>query len=270
MRRVVSIIVAVILFLLIVCLAFSGSIVWSDYFTGLAIALTTIILGVLYWGFKPQIHGFFKKNEKLERAEIKTEPKTETVRTETNISERKESRKSALLPDNTEITKLNVNEELLDEIYEQAYSQVIETYHDAKLSHLAIQVFPFREFFPNINIYFTFYSKSANKNAKFRYSEFQSQVEHITPDKRVRIDYDREVFADLPWKESPEWTQFLKRAYVRLNPISPNENSNYNISARAYSQDFPWTVTFEDGYSGEESRVYWNGKGLDENSMKYS
>ena len=199
---------------------------------------------------------------------VKTEPRNEAIGTKTTTIEEKKSQKSVLLPDTQDITKLNIDDNLLDQIYEQAHTQAINTYHDAKLSIFTIQVFPFQRIGANVTIYLDFYSKWADKTCTFRYSDFQPQVEHSTPDKRAKSDYDRKVFENMPWKESPQWMQFLKRVYVKITPISPSTKTYYHLTARAYSQEAPWKVTFEDGFSGEEHPYVWNGKGLDEDSIK--
>ena len=92
-------------------------------------------------------------------------------------------------------------------------------------------------------------------------------MEHVTPDKFAK-DYDRKVFVNLPWKESPQWMQFLNMAYVRIKPIQPAIRTSYYLIARAYSKDAPWKLEFEDGFTGKDYSYEWNGKGLDENSIK--
>jgi hypothetical protein len=253
MRRLVSIVIAVILFLIIIYLAVSGYIVMSDFWTGLSIALIPIALAILFWGFKPQIYGFLKKNGKTKRVGIKTEP-----------IEKKESR-STLLPDSTDIMKLNINEELLDQIYEQARSQAVGIHHDAKLSSFMIQVFPFQKV---VSIFMDFYSKWTDRTYTFKYSDFELQVKHVIPDKFAKNDYTRKVFSNLPWKESPQWMQFLNMAYVRIKPIQPAARTYYYLLARAYSKNAPWILTFEDGFTGKDYVFEWNGKGLDKNSIK--
>ena len=275
MRTIVSIIVASVLFLLVIYLAFSGNIVWLDFWTGLSIALIPVALAILYWGLKPQIQGLFKGKSKTQQDKItnvlleqETNQKSATPLAKTSFSIEKKNQSSVLLPDRNEITKLNITDGLLDQIYEQAQTQAITMYYDAQLSSFTIQVFPFQDVGASVNIYFSFYSKWVNKTCTFRYSDFQPQVEHTLPDKRARSDYDKQIFNTLPWRESPQWLQFLGRVYVRIKPIPPAKSTCYHLNARAYSKNTPWRVTFEDGFSGNEYVFEWDGKGLDENSIK--
>jgi hypothetical protein len=256
MRTIASILVACALFVIVGYLAYSGNIILSDFWTGVAVVLVGTALGILYWGFRPQISGFFKEKRETRRYEAEAAPSEEV---------RKQG--SALLPDNSEITRLNIDDRLLDQIYKQAGSAAINIYHDAKLSHFTIQVFPFEKNGPSVNIYFDFYSKWADKTSKFVYNDSSQQVRHFTPDKRPTSDYSRETFTTLPWEKSPQWMQFLDRAYARIKPLSSVEETCYYFSASP-TQGIGLRAMFDDGFSGNEYVFAWDGKGLDGNSIK--
>jgi len=254
MRTAISITVAIILFTFVGYLVYSESIALSEYWTSLAVTLTAIALGILYWGFKPKIDRFFEKKRETPKGKVETAPSLEVKK-----------RKSALLPDNTQITKLNINDSLLDKIYEQAQRIAIDLYHDAQLSYFAIQVFPYDKHGASVNIYLDFYSKWTDKICGFQYSDLSEDLRHITPDKSPMVDFQRSVFAALPWKTSPQWMQFLNRTYAKIRPLPPAEGTCYHLSV---STSTDWNLKFEDGFSGKEYKFKWNGRGLDENSIK--
>jgi hypothetical protein len=173
---------------------------------------------------------------------------------------------SPLLPDTTEVTKLEMDDVLLDKIYEQARSEAVKTYDDAGLSSFSIQVYPFESGRPSVYIYFVFYSKWANKICDFQYSDLTSSLKHYTPDKRAKTDVYRRVFSTLPWKTSPQFLRALKLAYDKIKPLPSVKGTSY-LFFRLASQDH-WSLKFEDGTSGEEYSFSWNGQGLDENSIR--
>jgi hypothetical protein len=193
-----------------------------------------------------------------------TKPAALTVETKGQ----KDTTGSSLLPDITEITQLRIDNNLLDQTYEQARKQAIDINNDAQLSRFTIQVFPFQEATCKVHIYFDFYSKWTDKQYSFRYSEDDPQVVHVLPDKRAKIGYDREVFKSLPWKDSPQWMQFLNKVYVKIKPLNQAMKTCYHLSASAYAKETPWRVTFEDGFSGNDYTFKWDGKGLGEDSIK--
>ena len=274
MRETVSIVVAVALSVVILFLAFSGSVVPQDFWTGISIALVTLTLGVLYWGFKPRIDKFFTKERDFQKDKTATpllkeeeSPKNELIQTETEPSKEKKISRRGLLADTEDISKLDIENDFLDQIYGQAHNQAIHIYYDAQLSHFIIQVWPFAEVGANVNIYFDFHSKWVDKTCSFRYSDANPQVEHSLPDMPAKSDFDRRSFAKLPWKESPQWIHFLNRAYIKIKPLVPASKTRYHLSAGAYNSP-SWRLTFDDGFTGNDFVFEWNGKGLDENSIK--
>jgi hypothetical protein len=211
------------------------------------------------------------KNEKQKEDQIKqsvlsaTEREIQNHKIET-LTKKEQTQKNSFLPDEKDIFNLAIDNYLLDQIYEQAHSQVIRLYHDAQLARFIIQVFLMQQAIPHVTIFFFFYSKWADKLCCFRYGD-NLKMEHSTPDKPVKEDVDRKVFEKLPWRESPEWMSFLKMAYAKITPLSPSFKTYYSIASYAFCE-LPWTAKFEDGFSGNEFSFDWNGKGLDEKSIK--
>jgi len=202
-------------------------------------------------------------------AQGKTERKHEEERIELPTPSRAQGKrqKSALLPENANITKLNIDDNLLDAIYEQAHRKAIDIYHDAQLLGFSIQVYPFNRIGTRVNIYLIFYSNWADKMCRFRYREDTPQVKHSGPDKRPKVGSEREVFTTLPWKKCSQWKQFLHRVYAKIGPFAPAIGTVYHLWAHP-TQKTHWLLSFNDNFSGNEYLFEWNGRGLDKNSVK--
>jgi hypothetical protein len=181
------------------------------------------------------------------------------------MKEPKAPKGSPLLPDSTEITRLRIDGNFVDKIYEEARNEALNTYDDAQLSYFAIQASPFETEGPMVYIYFDFYSKWANRICRFQYSDLSSKLKHYTPDKHAK-KYEGSVFNDLPWKRSPHFLECLNKVYDKIKPLSFVKGTNYILFVEASEED--WSIKFEDGLNGNEYWYDWNGKGLDENSIK--
>jgi len=164
--------------------------------------------------------------------------------------------KSALLPDIAEITKLSIDDSLLDKIYEQANRTAIDLYHDSKLCYFAIQVLPYETYGATVCIYLDFYSKWADKTCRFQYSDLSGNLEHRIPDKAPIVKSYVNAFDSLPWKMSSHWRQFLDRAYVKIRPLPAVEGTCYHLTCRRShaTSSIDWSLKFDDGLSGKE---YW-------------
>jgi len=251
-------------------------------FFGILVALSSVIMGlcsVVEWeivavlvavslGIPSLMLTYEKVKPKEEIAQGKAERKHEKERIKPPSVPLKEGekQKSALLLDSTNITKLNIDDSLLDSIYEQAHRKAVQIYHDAQLSQFTIQVFPFAEIGSRVNIYLDFYSKWADKRCTFRYDKVTPQVEHCPPDKSPKYDSFREVFTSLPWKESPHWRQILNRVYAKIGPFAPANMTVYYL--KTWTPRPHWHLSFTDNFSGNDYAFVWDGKGLDENSVR--
>jgi hypothetical protein len=60
MRKLLSVVGAIVFFFLVGLLIYQGGVNLSDYSTQLAVLLTTLGIGVLAWGFKPEIANLVK------------------------------------------------------------------------------------------------------------------------------------------------------------------------------------------------------------------
>jgi hypothetical protein len=269
MRTVISVIVAVSIFIFVAYLVQSGNVVQSDYWTALAVALTITGLTVLTWGQKPRIMKLVKGKKTAHEDKVVTKPSSDKVNEVTGQfakEVKKGIKKDILLEPNT-IIKLKIDNSFLDNLYQQAYNQAINIHPDAKLSTFTIQVFPFAQTQSKVNIYLDFYSKIANKLTQFRFDEFSSNLEQRLPIRPAKHDFQKAVFADLPWKVSPHWMQFLERVYSIIRPIHPATATFYHLRAMPYG-DMVWSVDFNDEFTGEAHRFSWNGEGFDEKSFR--
>ena len=211
---------------------------------------------------------------KLEKKQRETEirqpppPKTEgEIKSDVTAAPSKEekTKKTLLLPDKPDITKLDISNYLFDQIYEQARAQALVSYPDAQLAHLTIQIFPFHEVGRRVNIYLDFYSKWANKRCKFRFSEDEQQVIHAPPDRPVREDSHKNIFETMPWRKNPQWIQFLNRVYAKIGPFASATGTIYHLSANPPEGNYwDWSLSFDDCFAGREYRFGWNGKDVED------
>lgn len=166
-------------------------------------------------------------------------------------------RKRVLLPDPNCIWKLNIDNVLLNESYGQAYGHAVNKYHDAKLSCLAILVHPYAD--DRVSIHFSFYSKWADRVSSFGISEV-GDIHEFLPDKPAASNFERTTFDELPWNREQNWLQFLKKSCEKVGPLSPDRWTNYTLSAYPHAES-PWLMHFEDGVTGKEIWLDWDGKG---------
>lgn len=195
--------------------------------------------------------------------------KTQKDKVETVPPRERKTQEIVLLPDSADITRLSITNDLLNQIYEQAHRQAIDKYNDAQLSAFIIQVFPFADITPKVNIYLWFYSRWADKLCRFRFSDKLPQVENYPPDKFVREDRERVTFVTLPWKKSPQWMQFLNRVYSKIGPFASASGTYYQLNAfPPENSQGDWIVSFDDHFTGKEYAFEWNGKKIDDQSIK--
>lgn len=240
------------------------------------IGIPSLILG--YEKMKPKDKTTDLRKVKDERARIKPHDwAREEIENELESESPRESEaKCMLLPDKTNITKLAISNDLLDQIYESARRLATHTYRytDAELSQFFLQVYPYgiRADMPSalVNIYMDFYSKIADKKCRFKFGGDTQQIKHLSPDKFVRYDSDRKVFGTLPWNESPLWMKFLDIVYIRKGPLPKAQTTYYHLSAFINQENkLSWRISFTDDSSGRDFRAVWDGTKLDEENIRF-
>jgi len=257
MRFKISIIVSTILFVSVIYLAYSGKIALLDYWTGLAIFLTSIAIGVLYWGFKPYIKRSFEKTS-IQDSKKESAP---FVKMDEDKSELQPAKNRASF-------EHHIDDNLLDQIYEKAHQKTVDIYHDAKLSYWGVIIYPFRTT-SNTTILLDFYSKWADKKSSFHYNVSSRELKHMLPDRVVKMDFNRTIYKDLPWKKSPKWKDIIKKAYPKIGPF-PADNRTYAHLWAVQEQELLWYLKFDDHFSGKTHSFHWDGRRLDEKSLKLS
>ncbi len=196
----------------------------------------------------------------------------------TNVIETRSSgeteQTSFLLPDNTKIADLKIDNNFLDELYESAQNLAKAEYYDAQLSSFSINVFPFISNLSRVSIYFDFFSSIGGRICTFKFSDGNPKVVHCPPDKQARDDLSKKVLKNLPWKESPEWKQFLQISIAKTGQLPPNDMTRYVLMAFPWGiedlgkTDVFWSVSVVDNFSGNEHSLRWNGKTIAENNIK--
>lgn len=174
-----------------------------------------------------------------------------------------------LLPDRADIAKIGVTNDLLSRIYKEAYHQAIGKYDDAQFSRFTIQVFPFSKVGAKVNIYLRFYSRGADRICNFRFSDLEPQVQNILPDDFPTQNWQREISTTIPWKKSPQWKQFLSRAYSQIGPFAPAIGTSCHLSVlRAGKSQWNWILDFKDRFTGKEYQFTWNGKKINDKNIR--
>lgn len=179
------------------------------------------------------------------------EPQEETV-------ELVPERQRVFLPNKNEIWRLNVDNSLLTELYGEAHGLAITKFQDAKLARMSIVVHPYWTG-SRVGIIFTFYSQWADRICKYRESEASDMAE-LKPSKPAEYEYERITFDEQPWLRDPEWPQFVRKAYEKAGPLTPDEQTYYILSAFA-AFDPQWSIGFYDGFTGNKFEFDWDGKG---------
>jgi HEPN domain-containing protein len=169
--------------------------------------------------------------------------------------------------DGDQITKLDIDDDLLDHFYEQARLEATKAYDDACLSYFGILAHPYGKPHPTVSIFMYFFSKWGDRICSFQYDVLTQTLIRNLPDKRSKLNLFKGEFADLPWKTSPQWRQFLSRAYDKIKPLSPARETYYSLWLHP-TPEAKWNLVFEDGLNGNEYSFEWNGRKLDQDSIK--
>lgn len=211
----------------------------------LAIALALVAVRATRWKRK-----YERVSGKLEEIKGLVEEQREAM------EEQREAmrRKRVFLPDPNNVSKLNIDNDLLNELYGQAYSRAVSKYHDAKLSSLTILVYPYKD--DRVSIHFNFYSQWAGRQCTLMIGEIGDMRESL-PNKPTEGEA---TFEELPWVRDPNWPQFLKKSCEKVGPLPPAPGSDCFLLAEA-GGNFRWRVAFEDGVTGKVFWLRWDGKG---------
>ena len=185
------------------------------------------------------------------------------------------ARKSRLLPDSRKIADLDLDNSYLDQIYDTAKNLAKDKYLDARFASFEIVVHPFLQTrLPRVSVLLSFYSALTGKICLYHVSDANLQVEHFPPDKEAKDNFGKMVLKNLPWKESPNWKQFLQLSIAKIGPLSPNWMTSYVLSARPWGiatlgeTDLFWHLGLNDNFSGREYSFRWNGLEVNADNVK--
>lgn len=195
-------------------------------------------------------------------------PKTEDARAG---EKEPETQENVLLSDISDITRLGINNDFLNQSYKRAHAQARSRYRDAELHSLALWVYPFVSAIPKVTVDFYFCSLSAQRSCRFQTDETSRETRHLPPDGFIRKDHEKRIFRTLPWKKSPNWLEFLKQMYARISPLSQVDQTFYSLHVFPDSEgNTIWDLLFSDGFSGQEYTVGWTGKEIDDRNIWYA
>jgi len=173
---------------------------------------------------------------------------------------------SNLIPDISDISKLAISNDDLDQMYEEAKNYAVLAYDDAIFTQLAIQVYPFMT--SKVSVYFDFYSKWAKKTYTYRFTGNILKGEHGSPDKVVNNNSEIKAFHKLPWKINSNWLDFIQKTYKLVGPFAPSLGSNYILYGDPPNNDYYWRIIFDDDFNGKNYTYEWKGGKIDESTIK--
>jgi hypothetical protein len=241
--------------LVFVVLQFLGIVHISGIAVSIAlnIIFATVLVVLIVWGTKWK-RKYQRVSSRLEETKGLVEKQMEGIKGLEETLKEAKKRKRVLLPDPNNISRLNVDNDLLNELYGQAYGGAVSKYHDAKLSGFAILVYPYSD--DRVSIHFEFHSQWAGRKCTFMIGEIGDMKESL-PNEPV----EREAtFDELPWIQNPNWPQFLKKSCEKVGPLPSAPQTNYILSADAY-RERQWRLLSKDGVTGKMSDFDWDGIG---------
>jgi len=226
----------------------------------LNIIFVIVLVVLIVWGikWKRKYEAATRRIEEMQGAATEVMKGLEVLKKDIEAEKKAIERKMVLLPDETNISRLKIDNALLSELYGQACGRAVDKYHDAKLNGLSIVVHPYTPSGDKVAILFDFYSKWANRVCRFYISETEDMHE-LLPDHPAE-ESDKATFDELPWVKAQNWAQFLKKSCEKVGPLSPNPWTNYMLSADAHRK-LQWWISFEDGVTGKRSNFDWDGIG---------
>jgi hypothetical protein len=162
-----------------------------------------------------------------------------------------------LTVDETDMWKLNINNALLDKLYEEAYNLAILDIQDAKLSEFDIDVFPYSTT-SKVRITYCFYSNEAERELDYVFND------------RLNISLERDIsgiaivnrvtFESLPWLTTQEWMSTIKKACENVGPLTPDDHTGYLVWV-VNSPKLTWHINISDSVNWHWTLFAWDGQG---------
>ncbi len=164
---------------------------------------------------------------------------------------------NTLTVDEESFWKLNINNALLNKLYEEAYNVAILDIPDAKLSEFDIDVFPYSPA-SKVKITYCFYSNGSDR-----------EVDYVFDDK-LNISLERDIsgiaivnkvtFESFPWITTQEWMSFIKTACEKIGPLAPDYHTGYLVWVVAWPKT-TWHININDSINWHWTLFKWDGQG---------
>ncbi|MDD5339268.1 MAG: hypothetical protein PHG35_07670 [Dehalococcoidales bacterium] len=153
--------------------------------------------------------------------------------------------------------QLNLNDDLLNNSYEQAYYLVTQEMPDAKLCEFDIDVFPYSRV-SKVRLTYCFYSESADREIDYF---FNDRLE-ITLERDITgvAIVNRSTFDTPPWIATKGWLQPIKIACEKTGSLDPSYATGYLVWV-VNSPELTWNININDSVNWHWSLFKWNGRG---------
>ncbi len=275
MLKGLAVILTVALIVVIVFVAIFSWETFMEYFIQLLSSLTVSLIALWLVAYRKEINTLkTKETENVSTVSVSEQQVVDESVKESKVFCDRENSKNSIknsiyLPNINSPDKLNIDNSLIDNVYDKALKMAVSIFSDSELSMFSIMVDPYNALCPesgeqpHVLISYYFYSKNAKKTCLIMFDETDG-LRHKTPDEDARYIHEISAFSKVPWKGS-NWQEFIIKAFEREKPIS--ENSYYNLIVIPFDKKLPWSIVFHDTFNGSRHSYDWNGKGKDLKSI---
>jgi hypothetical protein len=164
---------------------------------------------------------------------------------------------NALMVSEKYMWNLNLNEFLLNTLYEQAYNLAVLEIPDAALCEFAIDVMPYSPS-SKVRITYCFYSASADRELDYFFND------------KLEINLERDIsgttivnkvtFESLPWVTIEDWKLPIKTACEIVGPLTPGLATGYLVWV-TNSPKLTWHINIGDRVNWHWTLFKWYGQG---------
>jgi hypothetical protein len=164
---------------------------------------------------------------------------------------------NTLTVDEKDFWKLNLNDALLNKLYEEAHNVAILDIPDAKLSEFDIDVFPYSPI-SKVRITYCFYSNSADRERDYVFSD------------KLKISLERDIsgieivnrvtFESFPWITTQEWMSSIRKACEKIGSLTPDYATGYLVWVVNWPK-LTWHININDSVNWHWTLFNWYGQG---------
>lgn len=159
--------------------------------------------------------------------------------------------------DKTDIWKTNIDNNLVETLYEKANSLATSTMQDARLSRFDFMVTPYLSN-SKIRIYFYFYSELLDKELTYVVDDrLALYLKNDISGSDIEI---KTTFTTLPWMITPDWFSLVEKPQEEISTLSDDSNTGYLIVAYT-SQEPLWKLRIMEGMTQTFCEYTWDVKG---------